>query len=75
MGGADHHRINWPVRRADMACHMSEGRLYAGQNILRRRNLDGGNNRVSIDQNGIRIGAANVNTDAFHGNTDLKSMS
>jgi hypothetical protein len=58
-----------------MARHVRERGLYARQNILRGWNLDGGDNGVSIDQNGIRIGAANVNTDAFHGNTDLKSMS
>ncbi|MNE07282.1 hypothetical protein D3C87_1169200 [compost metagenome] len=75
MGGADHDRIDRAICRADMARHVSEGRLHAGQDILRGRNLDRGNDGVSIDQNGIRIGAANVNTDAFHGNTDLKSMS
>ena len=75
MGGADHHRVNRAIRRADMASHMGKRRLDAGQDVLRGRNLDGGDNGVSIDQNGIRIGAANVNTDAFHENTDLKSMS
>ncbi|MOA03719.1 hypothetical protein D3C78_1232400 [compost metagenome] len=75
MGRADHHRVDRAIRRADMTRHMAQCRLHAGKDILRSRNLDGGDDRVAIYENGIRIGAANVNTDAFHGNTDLKSMS
>ena len=75
MCGADHHGIDgaFAVR---VGAQPRERVEDAGCDIFGGRCLDGASHRAAIDQDGVRVGSADIDSDPSHdANTDLKSRS
>ncbi len=65
MRCADHNRIHRQTRRG-IGAQRLQGVEDAGSHIHRRGALDGENHLVAIEQHGVGIGAADVNSNASH---------
>jgi hypothetical protein len=75
MGGPDHHSVD-VARAVRMGAQSRERVEDAGSDIFRGRRLDGAAYRPAIDQDGVRVGSPDIDSDPSHdANTDLKSRS
>ena len=76
MRGAYHHRVNRLESCASLGYQLAQAVQHTPHHVLGGGRLDRQHHALVFHQHGIRIGAAYIDTDSFHGsNTDLNSRS
>jgi hypothetical protein len=72
--GADHDGVD-RTGGADRGQQLTQRRSDATSHVGRCRRLDRVNDGLAVEQDGVGVGATDVDSDAPHANTDLKSRS